>query len=190
MQSAGVETFSSQMVESSQASEERLRELVRYVRYVRSEFDEVGMYPYERSATQSNPVSKRTYEIPREPPDLEDALLDLHSVRREAGEEGYSILPEKQAIQEAERGLRMLYWSFPRPYAVYPMPDGDIAIDAPSPSGTKVVVLYSPDGSARGLVYLGEQFTRQDYDDPSLILNDPFIRKALRQTQVTSDSSS
>jgi hypothetical protein len=123
-----------------------------------------------------------------DPPDLVEALLDLYGVRRVAEENG-GVLPEADALPGAERILRAMYRTAPRPYAVYPMPDGDIAIDAHSPQGTKVVVMCDPDGSARCLVYIDEEFDRREYHDPSVI-PDSFIREVLNKTQATPATSS
>ena len=123
-----------------------------------------------------------------DPPDLVEALLDLYGVRRVAEENG-GVLPEADALPGAERILRAMYRTAPRPYAVYPMPDGDIAIDAHSPRGTKVVVMCDPDGSARCLVYIDEEFDRREYHDPSVI-PDSFIREVLNKTQATPATSS
>ena len=80
-----------------------------------------------------------------EPPDLVEALLDLYSAPKVAEEEG-DVVPEEQALQKAERVLRAVYRADPRPYSVYPMSDGDIAIDAHTPHGTKVIVMCDPMG--------------------------------------------
>ena len=80
-----------------------------------------------------------------EPPDLVEALLDLYDARKVAEEEG-DVIPGEHALQNAERVLRAVYRAAPRPYSIYPMPDGDIAIDAHSPQGTKVIVMCDPDG--------------------------------------------
>ena len=136
------------------------------------------------STTQSRVESSTgTSTKSSDPPDLVEALLDLHSVQKVAEENG-DLIPEPDALPKVERVLRALYKNAPRPYAVYPMPDGDIAIDAHSPKGTKLVVICDPDGSARCLVYLNEKFDRREYKDPSVI-PDSFIMEALSKTQVT-----
>ena len=121
-----------------------------------------------------------------DPPDLVDALLDLYGAPKEAEEEG-DVVPEKHAIENAERVLRAVYRAAPRPYSVYPMSDGDIAIDAHTPDGTKVVVMCDPNGSARCLVHIDGEFSQQNYDDPSII-PDRFIMDALERTQVVPTS--
>ena len=146
-----------------------------------------GDQPDVRSTTQSNSISfdrgtsSRKIEA-SDPLDLLDALLDLYNVRRTAEEDG-GVIPEEDVLHRAERVLRTMYIAFPRPYAVYPMPDGDIAIDAHSPHGTKVVVICDPDGSARCLTYMEGEFQRKEYNDPS-VLPDDFVTEALRKTQT------
>ena len=114
-------------------------------------------------------------------PDLVVALMDLYSVRREAEEEDI-VAPKPEAVSRAENVLRAIYKAAPRPYAVYPMPEGEIAIDAHSRRGTKVVVICDADGSARCLVYLDNEFAQKEYDDLSLI-PDNFVKEALDKTQ-------
>ena len=70
------------------------------------------------------------------------------------------------------------------------MPDGEIAVDAHSRKGTKVVVLCASDGGARCLVYIDGDFDRKEYAD-SDTLPDHFIKDALRRTRIApSDFSS
>lgn len=119
----------------------------------------------------------------REPSDLMDALLDLYDVQRIAEEDG-DIPPSNYLLERFERILRDIYAVSPRPYAIYPMPDGEIAIDAHTPHGTKVVVVCSDD-SARCLVYTDEGFQQQEYGDLSVV-PDRFIVESLEKTQVRS----
>ena len=121
-----------------------------------------------------------------EPPDLVEALLDLYDARKVAEEDG-DVIPEEHALQKAERVLRAVYRAAPRPYSVYPMPDGDIAIDAHSPHGTKVIVMCDSDGSARCLVHIDGEFSQRNYDDPSTI-PDRFIMDALERTRTVPTS--
>ena len=116
-----------------------------------------------------------------DPTELVEALLDLYSVRRIAEEEGGTV-PEEDAMPRAERVLRAMYQAAQRPYSIYPMPDGDISIDAHGPPGTKVVVVCDPDGGARCHTYISGAIDGREYDDSSVI-PDPFIRQALARTQ-------
>ena len=121
-----------------------------------------------------------------EPSDLVEALLDLYSSPKVAEEDG-DVVPEEHALQKAERVLRAVYRAAPRPYSVYPMSDGDIAIDAHTPHGTKVVVMCDPNASARCLVHIDGEFSQQNYDDPSII-PDRFIMDALERTRTVPTS--
>ena len=121
---------------------------------------------------------------PSEPPDLVEALLDLYDAPKVSEEDG-DVIPEEQALQKAESVLRAVYRAAPRPYSVYPMSDGDIAIDAHTPHGTKVIVMCDPNGSARCLVHIDGEFTQRNYDDLSII-PDRFIMDALERTQIVS----
>ncbi len=120
--------------------------------------------------------------IHTDPPDLVEALLDLHSCQRVA-QEDEAAPPESEVLRSAERVLRTMYGTAPRPYAVYPMPEGEVAIDAHTPPGTKVVVICGTDGTARCLVYINEEFHRREYEELSAI-PDIFIKEALRKADA------
>ncbi len=103
-----------------------------------------------------------------DPPELLDALLDLYDAPRTAEEDG-DLAPDHDTLLRAEDILRAMYRTDPRPYSVYPMPDGDIAIDAHSPQGSKVVIICDPNGAARCLVYLNGESDIREYHAPSVI---------------------
>lgn len=70
---------------------------------------------------------------------------------------------------------------YPRPFAVYTVPDGDdneIVIDATTTNGNSVIVTCASDGSALCLVCFGGESRRARYDDESR-LPDGFLREAL-----------
>ena len=119
-----------------------------------------------------------------DPPELIEALLDLYDAPRIAEEDG-DIVPDRDTLIRAERILRAMYRTDPRPYSVYPMPDGDIAIDAHSPQGSKVVMMCDPNGGVRCLAYINGEFHSREYDDPGVI-PDSFVRDALQKTQIAS----
>ena len=106
--------------------------------------------------------------IHTDPTDLVEALLELYSCKRVA-EEDEIVPPDSETLRSAERVLRAMYGTDPRPYAVYPMPKGEVAIDARTPLGTKVVVICGTDGHARCLVYINEEFHRREYEELSAI---------------------
>ena len=100
-----------------------------------------------------------------DPPDLAEALLDLYDAPRIAEEDG-DVVPDRGTLLRAEDILRAIYRTDPRPYSVYPMPDGDIAIDAHSPQGSKVVMMCDSNGGVRRLAYINGEFDSREYDDP------------------------
>ena len=112
---------------------------------------------------------------------LEEAMNDLARVREEAIEEGWRI-PSDDAARMAERVFGGMFDYAPRPYAVYAMPGGEIAVDAHSPHGCKVVVVCESGGGARCLVYFNGEFDSREYDDPSA-LPDDFVKDALRKSE-------
>ena len=108
---------------------------------------------------------------------LWDALEDLRDVQREAQEDD-GVIPEVDAVRRAGRALMAMYRISPRPYSVYPMPDGEIVIDAATRYGTSLVVLCNPDGSAQCLAYIDEEYRPKDYADTEM-LPDEFVLEAL-----------
>lgn len=87
---------------------------------------------------------------------LKEAIRDLDNARLEAAEEGYRR-PSQLAISNARGILDQMYRVRARRYEVYPMPDGEIAIDAPV-DGSSIVIVCDSEG---GVLYLrnasGEQ---------------------------------
>lgn len=126
---------------------------------------------------KSDTASKRVPEHP----ELSDALMDLHSLKRIAKEEG-EVPPENKTIENAEALLRELFRLSPRPYFVYSMPNGEIAIDADSPRGTKLVLICHPDSSARLLFHADNKTDRKEYRSLNEIPN-RFIIDALLKTR-------
>ena len=113
---------------------------------------------------------------------LEEAMDDLAYIQEEAEEEGWQV-PSADTIKMAERVFGDMFSYAPRPYAIYAMPDGEIAIDAHSPHGTKVVVICDAKGGARCLTYLNGGFDSRDHED-ARALPDDFVRDALRNTEA------
>ena len=87
---------------------------------------------------------------------LKEAIRDLDNARLEAAEEGYRR-PSQLAISNARVILDQMYPVRARRYEVYPMPDGEIAVDAPV-DGSSIVIVCDSEG---GVLYLrnvsGEQ---------------------------------
>ena len=112
---------------------------------------------------------------------IEEAMTDLLCVKEEAEEEGWSP-PSADTMKMAERVFGDMFSYAPRPYAIYAMPDGEIAIDAHSPHGTKVLVICDAKGGARCLTYLNGDFDSREHED-ARALPDDFVRDALRKTE-------
>ena len=111
------------------------------------------------------------------PRDLEGALADLADAQEEAEEEGFPI-PSQELIDASARLLSKLYQIWPHRFEVYPMPDGEIAIDAPNRRGSSVLVLCEPSGGILCMVNNKGKHRRKRYptaDD----LPDTFLKEAL-----------
>lgn len=110
------------------------------------------------------------------PASLADALADLHDAREEAAEREF-IEPSDMVLKNAESLLRAMYDILPCRYEVYPMPDGEIAIDTPTSFGTAVIATCELDGSVLCFVH-----TEQDkrYRRFSFVeLPNDFLRQGL-----------
>ena len=108
---------------------------------------------------------------------LADALADLMRSPDEAREEGLPV-PSDKALQNGEHVLREMYSIWPRRFEVYPMQEGEIAIDAPSGKGRSVMVLCDSQGGALCSVNLGSGHRRAHYSDARM-LPDGFLREAI-----------
>ena len=85
--------------------------------------------------------------------DLNAALTDLAEVKAEALEDGY-LEPTEEAVRCAERLLRRAYQCIAQRYEVYPMPEGEIALDPPSGFKQSILFLCRADGSVHCMLYL------------------------------------
>ena len=112
---------------------------------------------------------------------LAEALRDLHEVVEEAEEEGFPP-PKEIALDNAKRLLREMYAITPRRYEVYPMPDGEVAIDAPDGRGSSVLLLCDSDGGALCLVNMKGKHRRARYSTTET-LPDGFIREAMAELE-------
>ena len=110
-----------------------------------------------------------------------DALRDLDDVVEEAEEEGFPV-PKEIALDNAKRLLREMYTISPRRFEVYPMPDGEVAIDAPDGRGSSVLLLCDSDGGALCLVNMKGKHRRARYSTTEA-LPDGFIREAMAELE-------
>ena len=112
---------------------------------------------------------------------LAEALRDLYQVVDEADEEGFPK-PGGAALKNAKRLLREMYAISPRRYEVYPMPDGEVAIDAPDSRGSSVLLLCDSEGGALCLVNMKGKHRRARYSTTEA-LPDGFIREAMAELE-------
>ena len=111
-------------------------------------------------------------------PNLDEALMDLHSVRRKA-RAAQEVIPSEALVRRAGRILRTMHKMDPRRYLVYGMQEGDVVIDADTKRGTKLSVICSDDGPTRCMFYRDGKLRKKPYDDDTKIEDDEFIKNGL-----------
>ena len=114
-------------------------------------------------------------------PDLCDALSDLDGVRQEAREDGFPA-PSDTAAENARRLLHDMYRILPRRFEIYPMPDGEVALDVPGGPSRSVLLLCGSDGGALCSVNMNGAHRRARYSD-ARELPDGFLRDALAELE-------
>ena len=130
-------------------------------------------------AQQSGPEVEHSVE--HFPVRLADALHDLGEVKDEAREAGFPT-PADAACKNANRLLKEMYPLSQRRFEVYPMPDGEIAIDASDGQGSSVLLLCDSVGGALCLVNMGGKHRRARYSSADA-LPDGFVREALAELE-------
>ena len=111
--------------------------------------------------------------------ELTDVLQDLCEATDEAREEGFPFPSDKAKIN-AERLLKKMYDISPGRFEVYPTPNGEIAVDAPSGKGKSVVVFCDSEGRALCMVNMSGEHRRARYSNANR-LPDNFVRNALAE---------
>ncbi len=111
------------------------------------------------------------------PQDLADALADLADACEEAREEGFPI-PDRELLTRTEGLLRKLYVVWPHRFEVYPMPDGEVVIDAPNRRDSSVLVLCEPGGEVLCMAHIRGKHQRKRYPSTEH-LPDKFLTEAL-----------
>ncbi len=112
--------------------------------------------------------------------DLGAALNDLSEVETEARDAGY-LVPTRGAIESARLLVREMFLIRPMRYHIYPMPDGEIAIDG-GEQGTRIGVFCYPDGDVQ---YIG-WVNGECHEEHSPIASDipyVFLRRALSELE-------
>lgn len=114
-----------------------------------------------------------------QPRNLDEALMDLYSVRRKAEVE-QEVVPSEELVTRADRILRAMHKMDPRRYLVYGMPEGDVVIDADTMRGTKLSVICSDDGPTRCMFYSAGRLRKKQYTDDAELEDDQFLKGGLR----------
>ena len=112
---------------------------------------------------------------------LAQALEELDQVVDEAQSEGYEI-PSSIAIVNAEYIVKRIYDNLLHPFQVYPMPNGEVAIDVTNDDGSSVLILCCSDGGTLCFVNINGKQRRAHYSN-SDALPDGFMREALEELQ-------
>lgn len=113
--------------------------------------------------------------------ELVEALKDLREATDEACEEGFPN-PSDTAKANAEQLIKKMHEISPRRFEVYPTPDGEIAIDAPSGKGKSVVVFCDSEGGVLCMVNINGEHRRAQYSNANK-LPDSFVRDALAELE-------
>ena len=119
--------------------------------------------------------------------DLYAALYDLRQATAEASEEGF-LTPSDIALANANRLLKEMYGISRRRFEVYPIQDGEIAIDAPGGYGRSVLLLCDSQGGALCLVNMNGKHRRARYSSTEM-LPDGFVREALAELDRRNSSA-
>ena len=116
---------------------------------------------------------------------LADALRDLEEVKDEARDKGFPT-PADVACKNANRLLKEMCPLSQRRFEIYPMPDGEIAIDVSDGQGSSVLLLCDSDGGAPCLVNMGSKHRWARYSFAEA-LPDDFVREALAELEQRDD---
>lgn len=116
---------------------------------------------------------------------LADALRDLEEVKDEARAEGFPA-PTDVGFKNASRLLKEMCRLSRRRFEVYPMPDGEIAIDASDGQGSSVLLLCDSDGGALCLVNMRGDHRRARYSSADA-LPDGFVGETLAELEHQGD---
>ncbi len=110
---------------------------------------------------------------------LVQALDEIDRVADEARSEGYQI-PGTAAIDNAKRIIKCIYDNLSHPFQVYPMPDGEVAVDVTNDDGNSVLILSCSDGGTLCFVNINGNQRRARYSN-SDALPDCFMHEALEE---------
>ena len=115
---------------------------------------------------------------------FQDALTDLRQAPEEAQDEGFPA-PSQVSLSNAEHLLKKMFSIQPQRFHVYPMPEGEVAIDAANGRGSSVIVLCEGDGGALCSVNVRGAYRSKRYGAGEE-LADGFLRDGLREVEGAS----
>ena len=119
-------------------------------------------------------------------PQLYGAVNDLMEIDVEAREKDFPT-PSVETKIIAESTLRVLHQIPPWRFEVYPMPEGEIAINASGVRRHSVLIICDLNGGAWCSVNMDSAHRRAYYSDMS-VLPDSFVREALEELKQVRDS--
>ncbi len=171
---------------NEQVSENKMQ-LFLYVNFLEAIIHEEG-FDYE---TKSDGILTLSQQLQMKadlsPADLSSALRDLAEVEQAAVEEDDNI-PSEIAIRNALRLLLAMYDYSPQCFQIYPLHDGEIAIDAPGGHDRSVALVCESDGSVLCMVNFFGRRRYARYSDANT-LPDQFIYEALYELRLRKSSS-
>ena len=134
-------------------------------------------WEFERRTT-SNQTNSGNSWLTRFEASLSDALSDLREATKEAHEKEFQS-PCDAVLANADRILREMYQIRKMRFEVYPLEDGEVAIDAPGEGNTSVFVSCETDGSALCIVRIDGKNQLRRYATAAE-LPDEFLTGSLR----------
>ena len=113
-------------------------------------------------------------------PNLEAALSDLEDIGLEARDAGY-LTPSSVAINNARYVVNEMHRIRSLRYHIYPMPDGEVAIDG-GEKGTRIGVFCYPDGEVQYVGWVNGECIEEHSPEARLIPSE-FLQRALSELE-------
>ena len=131
---------------------------------------------------QTQPTMHRLTNVysPPPQPNLEGALNDLAEIESEAQDAGYAM-PSSLAVSGARYVVQAMHRIRSLRYHIYPMPDGEIAIDG-GERGTRIGVFCYPDGEVQYVGWVNGECVEEQSSEARQIPSD-FLRRALSELE-------
>lgn len=134
------------------------------------------------SILQDRPAIRRLKNVysPPHQPNLEAALNDLTEIESEARDAGYET-PSSLAISGARYVVQAMHRIRSLRFHIYPMPDGEVAIDG-GERGTRIGVFCYPDGEVQYVGWINGECVEEQSSEARHIPSD-FLRRALSELE-------